>query len=134
MSISMIRSTAGFTLVELMVTIVVVGVTTASISSIYISIRSIQTQATYYDTATRAAQREIETLRNDNYDSLTPGQTFDFTSNLPTTLPGSRGGSAVVSQPSADLRRVDATVSYTLGGTTHSVELSSLIGEIGIAQ
>lgn len=130
----MIRSTAGFTLVELMVTIVVVGITTASISSIYISIRSIQTQAAYYDTATRAAQREIEALRNDNYDSLTPGQTFDFTSSLPSTLPSVRSGSAIVSQPAADLRRVDATVSYSLGGTTHSVELSSLIGEIGIAQ
>jgi prepilin-type N-terminal cleavage/methylation domain-containing protein len=124
---------AGFTIVELLVTIAIIGITTASISSIFISIQHIQTQTSYVDTATRAAQREIETLRNDNYAELTPGQTINFTSQLPSSLPGG-SGSAQVSQPTSDLRRVDVTVSYKSDGTQRSVELSSLIGVIGIAQ
>lgn len=124
---------AGFTIVELLVTIAIVGITTASLSSLFISIQNVQKQTTYVDTATRAAQREIETLRNDNYASLTPGQTIDFTSQLPAVLPKA-SGNVQISQPATDLRRVDVTVSYTANGSQHNVMLSSLIGVIGITQ
>lgn len=124
---------AGFTIVELLVTIAIIGITTASLSSLFISIRNVQRQTLYVDTATRAAQREIETLRNDNYASLTPGQTINFTSQLPGSLPNATG-TAQVSQPAADLRRVDVTVSYRDGSSQRSVQLSSLIGVIGITQ
>ena len=124
---------AGFTIVELLVTIAIVGITTASLSSLFISIQNVQKQTTYVDTATRAAQREIETLRNDNYSSLTPGQSDDFTSQLPSALQHA-SGSVQVSQPSTDLRRVDVTVSYAANGSQHKVMLSSLIGVIGITQ
>jgi len=115
------------------VTIAIVGVTTAGLTNIFISIQNVQRQTTYVDTATRAAQREVESLRNDNYSSLTPGQTISFTNQLPGSLPG-RSGTVTVSQPTADLRRVDVTVNYTAGGQQRSVVLSSLIGVIGITQ
>ena len=124
----------GFTIVELLVTIAIVGITTASLSSMFISIQSVQRKTTYVDTATRAAQREIETLRNDNYSYLTPGQTINFTNSLPSTLPGNKTGTVQVSQPTTDLRRVDVTVTYSENGTSRSVTLSSLIGVIGITQ
>lgn len=124
----------GFTIVELLVTIAVIGITIASLTSLFISIRNIQQQAIYADTATRAAQREIETLRNDNYASLTPGQSIDFTSQLPSSLPRGSSGSAQVSQPATDLRRVDVTVTYKAEGKQQNVTLSSLIGVIGITQ
>ena len=127
------KNQAGFTIVELLVTIVIIGLTTASLSSLFISIRHVQQQTGYIDEATRAAQREIETLRNDNYASLTPGQTIDFSSHLPSSLPNG-SGSVVVSQLENDLRRVDVTVSYTAEGTQKNITLSSLIGVIGIAQ
>jgi hypothetical protein len=103
------------------------------LSSLFISIRNVQQQTSYVDAATRAAQREIETLRNDNYAALTPGQTINFTSQLPASLPHA-SGTVQVSQPTTDLRRVDVTVSYTGNGSPRSVVLSSLIGVIGITQ
>jgi prepilin-type N-terminal cleavage/methylation domain-containing protein len=124
---------AGFTIVELLVTIAIVGIATASISSLFISIQNVQKQTTYVDTATRAAQREIETLRNDNYSTLTPGQSIDFTDQLPSVLPHA-SGSVQISQPATDLRRVDVTVSYTANGDQRNIMLSSLIGVIGITQ
>lgn len=127
------RQQAGFTIVELLVTIAIIGITTASLSSLFISIRNVQQQTGYVDAATRAAQREIETLRNDNYASLTPGQTIDFTNQLPSSLPHG-SGTVQVSQPANDLRRVDVTVGYTSQGEQRNVTLSSLIGVIGIAQ
>ena len=127
------KKNAGFTLVEIIVTIAVLGIATASISSVFISIRNIQLQNRYLDTANRAAAREIESLRNDSYATLVAGTTIDFTSSVPATLPN-RSGSAVISSPAADLRRVDATVTYKAQGKTRTVTLSSLIGEIGITQ
>ncbi len=128
------RHQGGFTIVELLVTIAIIGIAAASLTSMFISIRNIQQRTVYADTATRAAQREIETLRNDNYASLTPGQTIDFSSQLPAGLPPGSSGSAEVSQPATDLRRVDVTVTYPLGGKQHNTTLSSLIGVIGITQ
>lgn len=114
-------------------TIAIVGITTASLSSLFISIQNVQKQTTYVDTATRAAQREIETLRNDDYSTLTPGQSIDFSDQLPSVLP-SASGTVQVSQPATDLRRVDVTVSYKADGDQRNIMLSSLIGVIGITQ
>lgn len=125
---------AGFTIVELLVAIAIIGITVGSLTSMFISIRNVQQQTVYADTATRAAQREIETLRNDNYSSLTPGQTIDFTSQLPSDMPPGSSGSVKVSQPATDLRRVDVTVTYKSDGNQRNITLSSLIGVIGITQ
>jgi prepilin-type N-terminal cleavage/methylation domain-containing protein len=123
----------GFTLVEIVIAILVFGIATAAISSMFISIRNVQLQTSYYDTANRAAGREIESLRNNGYGSLTDGQVIDFTTSLPALLPHGHA-TATVSQPTAGLRRIDSTVTYTTEGVTRSVTLSSLIGEIGITQ
>lgn len=127
------KKDGGFTLVEILVTIFLLGIATAAITSIFISIRNIQLQSAYYDTAHRAAAREIESLRNDSYASLTAGQTINFTSSLPSSLPKATG-TAVISSPTESLRRVDATVTYKSQGKTKTYTLSSLIGEIGITQ
>ncbi len=133
-SVSMKRNQQGFTIVELLVAIMIIGVVTASISSLFISINTLQRKTSRIDSATRAAQREVETLRNDNYSELVAGQNIDFTNQLPTNLPADRNGTVAVSEPSADLKRVDVTVTYTDGGKQEKVVLSSLIGVIGITQ
>ena len=127
------KNDAGFTLVEIVVTILLFGIAAGSLSSIFISIRNVQVQTARYDMANRAAARQIESLRNNSYAELTAGQTINFTSELPTSLP-SRNGTAVISSPSDGLRRVDATVTYKSGSQTRTVTISSLIGEIGITQ
>lgn len=128
------REQQGFTIVELLVAILILGIVTASISTLFISINTLQRKTSHIDSATRAAQREIETLRNDNYGSLIAGQTLDFTDQLPATLPKDRAGTAAISEPSPDLKRVDVTVTYTESGRQEKVVLSSLIGVIGITQ
>jgi prepilin-type N-terminal cleavage/methylation domain-containing protein len=128
------RSDGGFTIVELLVTIVILGLSVVAVSSTFMVIQNLQKRTYYVDAATRAAQREIETLRNSNYGSLTPGQTIDFTSDLPAGLPPDSSGTVAVTQPVADLRRVDVTVQYKSEGEQKSVTLSSLIGVIGITQ
>lgn len=128
------KDNSGFTIVELLSTIVVIGIVAIGISGLFYSLQYTQRQATYTDAATRAAQRQIEVLRNNSYNSLSPGETITFTSDLPDTLPGNKAGTVVVSEPAAGLRRVDVTVTYTEGSRQREVSLSSLIGVIGLAQ
>jgi len=124
---------AGFTIVELIITIIVLGGVIITLTNLFLGIQNTQNQAGYLESATHAAQREVETLRNDSYNSLTPGQNIDFTNQLPSSLPN-RSGTVVVSTPSTDLRRVDVTVGYKVNGQTRQVTISSTIGVIGISQ
>ncbi len=128
------QNNSGFTLVELLVTMLVLGVIATGLSSLFISIQRTQVQTNHLESATRAGQREIESLRNDNYNNLTAGQTINFSSSLPTSLPQGSTGIVQVSEPTSGLKRVDVTVTYTYNGSVRDVKLSSLIGVIGITQ
>lgn len=124
----------GFTLVELMIAIIVLAIAVTGIGSLYYRMQIAEVQSQHLDLATRAASTEIEVLRNNSYNSLTPGTNIDFTSSLPAALPHDKTGTVAVSQPTDGLRRVDVTVSYTDFGKPETVELSSDIGVIGIGQ
>lgn len=124
----------GFTLVELLVAVVVLGIAIAGISGLYYNMQVMQARSQNRDIATRAARTEIEVLRNNSYASLQPNTTLDFTSSLPTSLPSDRTGSVAITQPVDGLRRVDVSVTYTDHGQGEKVELSSDIGIIGIGQ
>ena len=124
----------GFTLIEMIVTIVVLGFVIAGISGLYYTMQIAEVQSQHYDMAVRAARTEIEQLRNNGYATLTPGSTIDFTSSLPSQLPPSKHGTVAVSQPTDDLRRVDVTITYTDYGKSRTITLSSDIGVIGLGQ
>lgn len=128
------HSRSGFTIAEIIVTILVAGIIVAALSALFVGISRSQTQANYKESATRAAQRQIESLRNSNYGTLTTGVNIDFTDELSPKLPQGSTGTVVVSDAADDLKRVDVTVTYPDGDQTHKVVLSSLIGVIGITQ
>lgn len=128
------KNQEGFTIVELLATILVFGVVSVGLATLFYNLQYTQRQTTYLDAATRAAQREVEVLRNNSYNSLAVGQNINFTSDLPNTLPKNKSGTVAVSEPSPGIKRVDVVVSYTDGGKTQTVNLSSLIGVIGLSQ
>lgn len=124
----------GFTLVELLVTLVIMGIVATSFAGLYYLMQIAQIRSQHLDLAIQAARTEIESLRNEGYDSLTPGQNINFTSTLPSSLPPNRNGVVTVTEPVSGLRRVDVNVTYTDFGKPVDVELSSDIGIIGIGQ
>jgi type II secretory pathway pseudopilin PulG len=130
----MIQKQAGFTIPELIVTIVFIGFAFVGITQLYLSIQRIQEQTSWLQSASHAAQTEVESLRNNNYSELVAGQNIDFSTQLPSNLPTPRSGSVAVSEPQAGLKRIDVTVSYSDHGTPRHVEMTSLIGIIGISQ
>ncbi len=125
---------SGFTLVELLLTILVLGVVTLSLGTMYYEMQMTQVESLHYDLAINAARTEIEELRNNGYTSLTPGSPPTFPTSLLSGLPANSSGSVSVTQPMAGLRQVNVTVTYSDYGQTQTVVLSSDIGIIGISQ
>ena len=128
------KNARGFTIVEIVISTAVVGIIVAALSTLFLGIQRSQTQSNYKESATRAALRQVESLRNNNYNTLTPGVNIDFSADLSPKLPNGSTGTTVVSEPSPGLRRVDVTVAYPDGSEQREVTLSSLIGVIGITQ
>ncbi len=128
------KDQSGFTLIELIVTIAVTGLILGGIVNVYIGIQAMQRKTYHLELATRAGERQVESLRNSHYASLEPGVPIDFSSELPDDLANPKTGVVEVSEPSDGLRRVDITITYKDGSRTQTVKQSSLIGVIGIAQ
>lgn len=72
------KFSGGFTIVELIISIIVIGIVVTALSTLFLGIQRTQTQSNYKESATRAAQREIESLRNNNFISLVAGEDIDF--------------------------------------------------------
>ncbi|HWB39463.1 MAG TPA: prepilin-type N-terminal cleavage/methylation domain-containing protein [Candidatus Saccharimonadales bacterium] len=125
---------AGFTIIEVIVALVTVSLFVVGIGNLFAQITNTQHDSELLSSATRAGQSEIESLRNSDYTALTAGTNIDFSSSLPSDLPDNSTGIVVVTQPSTDIRRVDVTITYPISHGTHKVELTSLIGIIGIGK
>lgn len=128
------KNSAGFTIVETAMAIVILGIIVLAVTGLFISTEKSQRSSLLLDSATRAGEQEVEALRNNSYTTLQPGSTIDFTNSLPAELPAPRAGTVEVSQPVDGLRRVDVTITYNDRGKTITVKLSSMIGQIGITQ
>lgn len=128
------RNESGFTLVELLVTISIMGLLIVGLVNLYIAIEASQRKSYHLEIATRAGEKQIESLRNSQYASLEPGVNIDFTDSLPDDLPEPRSGIVEVSEPEDGIRRVDVTITYKDGGKSKTIKQSSLIGVIGVGQ
>ncbi len=128
------RSESGFSIIEVLMTIVVVGILFSAVIALYSNVLIVQSRTQNLETATRAAHRQVEALRNLQYNSLVEGEDIDFSDDLPTGLPRDSSGLVEVTDAQQGLKRVDVTVTYPEGGTERMVTVSSLIGIIGITQ
>lgn len=126
------RSSKGFTLIELLITIVVLGIAITGISSLYTYMQVTQVESQHMDLAVRAGRTEIEVLRNNSFNSLTPNSSIDFTSKLPAALPPTKKAVANITEPVSGLRQIDISITYTDYGKPQTIDLTSDIGVIGI--
>jgi len=126
----------GFTLIELVVTMVFLGIVLVSVSGLFASLRQTNTEANNYTIASEVAQQLVEEYRNLPYANITTG-TKDVTSYLSSypSLKTPRSATVVVTQVDAKgLISVDVSVSYTSRTGSKKVELTTLISNKGINQ
>ena len=115
---------SGFTIVEVLVSIVVFAMLAVSITVLFSSMQASQRNAQYLSIATQEARAKIEIMRSD-YVNLVNGTT---TFPLPDTLPPGSVGSVMVSDfGTGEIKRLRATVLFG----SRQVELEALATKEG---
>ena len=124
----------GFTIIELVVTMVVLSITFMSVFSLFDTLHGINSRADHLAVATEVAQREMELYRNIPYNTIAVGTT-DVTSALSSypTLGSTRSASVAVTQVDArGLKQVEVTVNYYDHAIPRKVVLDTLVAQNGI--
>jgi len=123
----------GFTIVELIVTVVIAGIIIPSVALALNNLAAINHRARDYALANDIAQNKVETLRSDGYNSLNLG-TVNFTSELPASMGAPKSASYTVSSPVTGEKQIDISISFTEYNATRSLTFRTYISELGVGQ
>jgi len=126
---------SGFTLVEVVVTIIVAGIMMIGLSSTVVGIRLVNARAKDAALINTIAEQKIEELRSRTFVQLEDG-TFDFTNELPNTITGDRLAEYEVETVTGNVALKEITVSITYNSFNNEVTYAyrSYIGELGVGQ
>lgn len=123
----------GFTIVELLVSIAVAAIVTASLSQVVTSYVHISQRGRYLSIANAYIEAKAEALRNTGYNGLNVGTT-NLTSELPSQLPASRSASMTITNPLGGIKQVNLTISYKDQSLTNTYTYTTYVGELGVGQ
>jgi type IV pilus assembly protein PilV len=118
------RRSAGFTLVEVIVAIVLLGVGLMGLAALSTTVTRANVQSSSLTTATALAQERAERLRTEDYDALASGNDSRVVDNVTYT----RSWVVTADDPEPGLKTVAIAVSWTTRGTTHTTRLTTIRG------
>jgi prepilin-type N-terminal cleavage/methylation domain-containing protein len=124
---------AGFTLVEILVSLAVAGIVIMSLNQVVTTYVHLSQRGRYLNLANSYIEARVEALRNTGYNSLATGTT-SLTSSLPAQLPPSRSAWMTVTTPSGGIKQIDLTISYKDQGQNNTYRYTTYIGELGVGQ
>ena|SRR5687767_3883467 len=123
----------GFTVVELLITIVIFAVSVPAIASIITLIDGINDRSRDMAQINGLVENKIEGLRSVSFVGLTNGTT-DFTTSLASSIASPRSATYTISSLSTAVKQIDVTVTYNDHGTTRTLSYRTYIGELGVGQ
>lgn len=123
----------GFTIVELIITVVAAGVIIPAVLLALTNLSVVNKQARDQTLANMLAQNKIETLRSTGYNSLSDGTT-SFSAELPSTMGSPKSASYTVSSPQTGIKQIDVSISYTAYQKAKSLSFRTYISELGVGQ
>ncbi len=127
------KSEQGFTIIELLVTIAVVGIMVPTLAGFVNTLNRFNDRARDLTLVNSLAENKVESLRSVGYSAINTGTT-SFVSELPTSIGSPRTATYTVTIPTTGIKQVDVAVSYNDHGTTQSVNYRTYIGELGVGQ
>jgi prepilin-type N-terminal cleavage/methylation domain-containing protein len=129
------RTQKGFTVVELVVSIVIAGIIIPAVAMGLVNLTVINHHARDLTLASAAVQNKAESLRSMGYNSLNPG-TQSFTSELSNTIAGPKTASYTITKdsPTTGIKQIDINISYTEYKSTRTLTYRTYISELGVGQ
>lgn len=135
------KNDAGFSIVELLITLIVIGVTFGAFVITFTSIQSINKKALDINSANEVAFSKVQEYENKDFSSITttsPSGTLveveDFTSTLSSTLGSSKSGKVYINTISPTLKHVTVSIKFGSGPDERIIEYASLIQKNGIGR
>ncbi len=123
----------GFTIIELLVTIAVVGILVPSLVGFVNTLNRFNDRARDLTLVNSLAENKIESLRSIGYSAI-PAGTTSFVNELPTSLGSPRSASFTTTTPNSGIKQIDLTITYNDHGTTQDVKYRTYVGELGVGQ
>jgi len=114
----------GFTLIEMMVAILLIGVGLMGLAALSTTVTRANLQSASLTTASSLAQERIERFRADDYASIVTGNDARVVDGVTYT----RSWTVTAEAPAAGLKTIVVTVTWTDRGRTHRTTLSTIQG------
>jgi prepilin-type N-terminal cleavage/methylation domain-containing protein len=127
------KTEQGFTIIELLVTIAVVGIMVPTLAGFVNTLNRFNDRARDLTLVNSLAENKIEGLRSIGYSGISNGTT-SFVSELPASIGSPRTATYVVTTPNTGIKQVDLTITFNDHGSTQSVTYRTYIGELGVGQ
>ena len=127
------NGSSGFTIVELVVTIVIAGIIIPAVAIALQNLTSVEYQARDLALANMISQNKVESLRSIGFNSINTGTT-DFSSELPLSMGAPKSASYTVSTPQTGIKQIDLSVSYTEYKISRTIVFKTYISELGVGQ
>lgn len=136
----------GFSVVELLITLVVIGIIFGAFTTNFVTLQSIFKIGSDVQTANTAAFNKLQEYENRTFTTLqnapyntTPFNTLvqveDFTSSLPATLPGTKSAKVYISTyPGLTLKQVVVSVQYGASSNPKKIEYAAFIQRDGVGR
>jgi prepilin-type N-terminal cleavage/methylation domain-containing protein len=128
-----IHTQGGFTIVELLVTMIIGGLLTGAVTVLLTTHSAISQRGRDLILANSYVEKKVEGLRSIGFLGLSDGST-DITSELPSELKSPRSGSMQITAETADIKRVYVSLTYSDQGTPRTYTYTTFIGELGVGQ
>ena len=116
----------GFTLIEIMITLVILSIGLLSLVGLQVSAIKGNTNSKRMTTAVSIAEKKIEQIKNSPYDNIQSESTqqvseggINFTQQVTVTT----------NNPLQNTKKIDITVSWKGGSKSYSVPLSTIISQ-----
>lgn len=125
----------GFTVVEIIIGIVLFGIIMPGVILAVMELADINDRAADLSRANILAEKKIETLRSQGYNTMIPtGTPYDFSNELDPSFGPPRSASYTVTEVQPGLKRVDVAITYEEKYRTRNLNYSTLMSELGVAQ
>jgi prepilin-type N-terminal cleavage/methylation domain-containing protein len=116
----------GFTLIEMMVVILLLGVGMMGLAALTATVSRANVQSSELTTASTLAQTQIESSRAQPYASIVAGSDARTVNGVSY----SRSWTVASDNPASGLKTIVVTVSWTSRGKTHNTTLSTIRGSL----
>lgn len=135
------HSAGGFSVVELLITLIVVGIVFTAFTTTFAGVENISKKGTDVALASQITFAKLQEYENKNFNSLpttaptgTLQQVEDFSASLPGVLETPRSGKVYINTLSNTLKQVDVKATFGSGATQRYIEYVSFIQKNGLGR